>query len=629
MSDAHDQLPQHPRLSAMKTAGSGQLKQALKTMPATPGVYRMLGERGDVLYVGKALNLKKRVASYLRLPQLPERLRRMVSLIHSVEVVTTHTEAEALLLEANYIKRMKPRFNILLRDDKSYPWIMLTEEHEFPRITKQRGRPKKGVTYWGPFASAWAVNQTLNLIQKSFLLRSCSDLVLSSRSRPCLLYQIRRCSAPCVDRISAQDYREHVKETKYFLSGKSVDVQASLVAEMEGASKALEFERAAMIRDRLRGISGMQESGIINPASIDDADVVALWQDAGKTCVQVFFIRNSRNNGNRAFYPEHADDELASDVLSAFLLQFYDDKVPPPLILLNQDPAETHLVAKALSLRREQAVTLTQPKRGERRRVVLHAEKNAREALERHLAESANVRHLLEGVALTFQLKNPPKRIEIFDNSHIMGQHAYGAMVVASPEGFIKRAYRKFAIRGPVSPGDDLAMMTEVIRRRFGSKVPQDAKRSAQERPDLLLIDGGQGQLNAVCRVMDEMELTDIEVVAIAKGPNRDAGREWFFQRGRPPFQLPSQDAVLYYLQRLRDEAHRFAIGTHRAGRSNALKRSELDDIPGIGRVRKRALLTHFGSSRGVRVAGIDELIAVPGINKEMAAIIHHFFRPN
>lgn len=608
--------------------GVEAIREALRTIPLSPGVYRMLGAKGEVLYVGKALSLKKRVSSYLRLTQLPERLRRMVSLTHSMEIVTTRTEAEALLLEANYIKKMKPRFNILLRDDKSYPWIMLTEGHVYPQITKQRGRPIKDATYWGPFASAWAVNQTLNLIQRSFLLRSCSDAVLSSRTRPCLLFQIRRCSAPCVERVTPSDYVALVDETKQFLSGKSTDLQQALVEEMERASEAMEFERAASIRDRIRGFSSMQESGIINPASIGDADIIALWQQAGKTCLQVFFIRNSRNNGNRAFYPEHAEDDQAADILSAFLLQFYDDKPPPPQILLNCDPAELDLVSEALSLKRGRKVELLQPQRGERRDVVRHAETNAREALERRLAESAGVSKLLDGVASVFNLEAPPQRIETYDNSHIMGQHAYGVMVVAGREGFTKRAYRKFSIKGPVTPGDDFGMMREVMERRFGKRDTEMAEERPQDWPDLLLIDGGLGQFNAVRAVLEELNVRDIPIVAIAKGPDRDAGREWFFQEGRSPFQLPPNDPVLYYLQRLRDEAHRFAITTHRAGRSKAIRTSELDAVPGIGAVRKRALLNRFGSVRGVKGASIEELTTVAGINSEIARTIHTFFHP-
>lgn len=608
--------------------GVEAIREALKTIPYSPGVYRMLGSKGEVLYVGKALSLKKRVTSYTRIQQLPERLRQMVTLTVSMEVVTTHTEADALLLEANYIKRMKPRYNILLRDDKSYPWLMLTEDSEYPQITKQRGKPVKGATYWGPFASAWSVNQTLNLIERSFLLRSCSDSVFSSRTRPCLLYQIRRCSAPCVERISPQDYAELVEQAKQFLSGKNNELKRELAIEMERAAEAMEFERAAVIRDRIRGFASMQDSGVVNPSSIEDADVVALWQQAGQTCIQVFFIRGGRNNGNRAFFPEHGQDESAADILSAFLLQFYDDKPPPPSILVNEEVGEQALVEQALTIRRERKVEISRPQRGEKREVVEHAATNAREALERRLAESTGQRKLLEGVAALFGLPDTPKRIETYDNSHIMGQSAYGVMIVGGPEGFNKRAYRKYGIKGNIAPGDDFAMMREVMERRFGKKARGEGDERPEDWPDLLLIDGGLGQYRAVRGVLDELGVTDVPMVAIAKGPDRDAGREWFYTADKAPFQLPPRDPVLYYLQRLRDEAHRFAITTHRAGRSKKLVKSELDDIPGIGAARKRALLNHFGSARGVKQAGLQELAAVEGINSETARAIYGRFHP-
>ncbi|MBS1051234.1 excinuclease ABC subunit UvrC [Gluconobacter japonicus] len=610
----------------VKKQGVDAIREALKTIPYSSGVYRMLGEKGEVLYVGKALSLKKRVSSYTRINQLPERLRRMVSMTVSMEIVITRTEADALLLEANYIKRMKPRFNILLRDDKSYPWLMLTENHEFPQITKQRGKPVKGATYWGPFASAWAVNQTLNLVQKTFLLRSCSDSVLNSRTRPCLLFQIKRCSAPCVDRISKPDYAELVMQAKQFLSGKNTELQQELAIEMERASEAMEYEKAAAIRDRIRGFASIQNSGIINPASINDADIVAIWQDAGQTCIQVFFIRGSRNNGNRAFYPVHAEEEAPADVLSAFLLQFYDNKPPPPSILVNHALPEQKLVEEALSIRREQKVEISFPQRGEKKNVVDHAALNAREALERKLAENTGQKKLLEGVAKVFNLPETPKRIETYDNSHIMGQAPYGVMVVGGPEGFEKRSYRKYAIKGPVTPGDDFGMMREVMERRFG-KDREDGERP-EDWPDLLLIDGGLGQFNAVRAVLNDLGVTDIPIVAIAKGPDRDAGREWFFTETQAPFQLPPRDPVLYYLQRLRDEAHRFAITTHRAGRSKGLRKSELDDVPGIGGARKKALLNHFGSAKSVRQASLEELETAPGISSGIARAIYGHFHP-
>ncbi|GAN53332.1 excinuclease ABC subunit UvrC [Tanticharoenia sakaeratensis] len=613
--------------------GAEAIREALKVIPFSPGVYRMIGAKGDVLYVGKAGSLKKRVTSYTHVSRLPERLRRMVSLTVSVEIVTTHTEADALLLEANYIKRMRPRFNILLRDDKTYPWLMLSENHAFPQITKQRGKPVKGATYWGPFASAWSVNQTLNLVQRTFLLRSCSDSVFSSRTRPCLLYQIRRCSGPCVDRISKGDYAHLVEQARLFLSGKNTEVQTQLAAEMERASESLEFERAAVIRDRIRGFASMQNSNTVNPATIDDADVIAVWQQAGQACIQVFFIRGGRNNGNRAFFPHHTDEETAGDILSAYIGQFYDDKPPPPLILVNEDPTEAELIQEALAIRRGRKVEILRPQRGEKREVVDHAALNAREALERRLAESAGQRKLLEGIAAVFDLADVPTRIETYDNSHIMGTNAYGVMVVGGPEGFVKRAYRKFAIRSGITPGDDFGMMREVLERRFGKMARARADDPDAERPedwpDLLLIDGGLGQYNAVRAVLDDLGVTDVKLVAIAKGPDRNAGREWFHTDGREPFQLPPRDPVLYYLQRLRDEAHRFAITTHRAGRSKAITRSELDDVPGIGASRKRALLNHFGSARGVKQAGLQELADVPGISIETARAIYGRFHPD
>ncbi|GBR52569.1 excinuclease ABC subunit C [Neokomagataea thailandica NBRC 106555] len=612
-----------PLETADTPVGVDAIRNALKTIPQNPGVYRMLGSKGEVLYVGKALNLKNRVTSYLRIQQLPERLRRMVSLTSSMEIVITNSEADALLLEANYIKRMKPRFNILLRDDKSLPWLVLTESHDFPQITKQRGKPVKGASYWGPFASAWAVNQTLNLIQRNFLLRTCSDAMLSSRTRPCLLYQIKRCSAPCVDRISAADYAGLVEQARLFLSGKSTELHEQLIAEMEEASASLEFERAASIRDRIRGFTGLQQSGVINPTSLPDTDVVTIWQTAGQSCIQVFFIRGGRNNGNRAFYPSHDPEESESAVLSAFLLQFYENKTPPTSLLINHNLDEQSLVVDALSLTKGQKISITVPQRGQKKDILEHAALNAREALERKLAESAGQKQLLEGVAKIFDLPNTPQRIETYDNSHIMGQAPYGVMVVGGPEGFEKRAYRKYSIKGNVTPGDDFGMMREVMERRF--KNHQSA--SPESLPDLLLIDGGQGQFNAVRDILSALGV-NVPIAAMAKGPDRDAGREWFFTQHKAPFQLPERDPVLYYLQRLRDEAHRFAITTHRTGRSKKLKSSALDSIPNIGPARKKLLLNHFGSSKGVQQASLDTLLAVPGINHSMAETIYGHFHP-
>ncbi|WP_428392611.1 excinuclease ABC subunit UvrC [Lichenicoccus sp.] len=609
--------------------GVHAIEQALQTMPLSPGVYRMLDAKGEALYVGKARALRKRVASYTQPARLPERLRRMVSETVSMEIVTTHTEAEALLLEANLIKRLKPRYNITLRDDKSYPWLMLSEHHAFPQIAKHRGKPVKGATFWGPFASAWAVNQTVTAMQRVFLLRSCADTVFASRTRPCLLHQIKRCSAPCVGRIDAVSYARLVDQARAFLSGKAGHVQQELAAEMEQASVSLAFERAAALRDRIRGLTHVQGSGVINPASIEDADVIALWQAAAQACVQVFFIRGGRNNGNRAFFPANARDADAADVLTAFIAQFYDDKPPPPLLLLSHEVPEAALIAEALALKANRRVELAVPQRGEKRGVIEHAITNAREALERRLAEGAGQAKLLAGVAELFGLPASPERIETYDNSHIMGTNAYGVMVVAGPEGFTRNAYRKYAIRGPVAPGDDFAMMREVLQRRFGRALKEGRPDMGRaDWPDMLLIDGGAGQYSAVRTVLDDLGVTDVKLVAIAKGLDRDAGREWFHTGERPPFQLPPRDAVLYFLQRLRDEAHRFAIATHRAGRSKAISRSELDEVPGIGPARKRALLNHFGSARGVSQAGLTDLEAAPGISRETARAVYGHFHP-
>jgi len=627
--------PVAPEPAAPPPPGLGVpvLAAALATMPEAPGVYRMLDAKGNALYVGKARSLRKRVAAYTQPARLPERLRRMVSETAVVEIITTHTEAEALLLEANLIKRLKPRFNIVLRDDKSYPWLMLTEDHPFPQIAKHRGaRVRKG-SYWGPFASAWAVNQTVTAMQRVFLLRACADTVFANRSRPCLLYQIRRCSAPCVGRIGQEEYAVLVGQAKAFMAGKGAAVQEQLAAEMEQAAEALEFERAAALRDRIRGLTHVQGSGVVNPASLKDADVIAAWQTAGQTGVQVFFIRGGRNNGNRAFFPSHAKTDEAPAVLAAFIAQFYDDKPPPPVLLVNHALPEQELIAEALSLKAGRKVEIAVPARGEKRAVLLHAETNAREALERKLAESAGQAKLLAGVAELFGLPAPPERIEVYDNSHIMGANPYGVMIVAGAEGFTKSAYRKFAIRGPVMPGDDFAMMREVLTRRFGRAVKERAENADPAWPDLVLIDGGAGQLSAARAALEDLGVTDVPLVAIAKGPDRDAGREWFHvfnpaAPAREAFQLPPRDPVLYCLQRLRDEAHRFAIAAHRTGRTKALTRSELDEIAGIGAARKRALLRHFGSARGVAQAGLVALEAAPGISRETARRVYAHFHP-
>ena len=609
--------------------GLAVLEAALPTLPTAPGVYRMLNEKGEALYVGKARSLRKRVTSYTQISRLPERLRRMVFETRSLEVVTTGSEAEALLLEANFIKRFRPRFNIVLRDDKSYPWLVITEDHPFPQIAKHRGERRKGASYWGPFASVWAVNQTLAALQRVFLLRSCRDTVFDTRTRPCLLFQIKRCAAPCVDRISQPDYAALVAEAKQFLSGETPSIQKRLATEMEVAAADLQFERAAALRDRIRGLTHIQGKDRVNLEGMGDADVIALHQAAGQSCVQVFFFRGGRNNGNRAFFLSHAkQDQSAEEVMGAFLGQLYEDLPPPPLLLLSHDPPEAVLIAEALAIKAGRRVELRRPQRGEKHEALEHAATNAREALERRMAEGTAQAALLEGTASVFGLPGAPERIEIYDNSHIQGANAYGVMVVAGPTGFMKQGYRKFGIKSAAT-NDDFAMMREVFERRFGRALREDPARAGEDWPDLVLIDGGAGQLSAARQIMEELGLDDLPLVAVAKGPDRDAGREWFHMVGREPFQLPLRDAVLFYLQRLRDEAHRFAITTHRAGRSKALTRSELDEVPGVAAAMKRKLLNHFGSARGVRQAGLADLEACPGVGPALARRIHDHFHPN
>jgi len=607
-------------------SGIAALEAALPNLPLSPGVYRMLDGKGDVLYVGKARAIRKRVASYTQTARLPERLRRMVHETRRIEVITTASEAEALLLEANLIKRLRPRYNIVLRDDKSYPWLMVSDDHPFPQIAKHRGERRKGASYYGPFASVWAVNQTITALQRVFLLRTCRDTVFDTRDRPCLLHQIKRCSAPCVGRINAQDYGALVNEAKQFLAGEVPSIQKRLAAEMEAAAERLEFEAAASLRDRIRGLTHIQGTSRINLEGVGDADVVALHMAAGQSCVQVFFFRGGRNNGNRPYFLTHSKSDITpEEVLGSFLTQLYDDLPPPPLVLLSHDVPDAPLIAEALAIRATRRVELHRPQRGEKRDIVAHAEINAREALERRLAESTAQGQLLDGVQRLFDLPERPERIEVFDNSHIMGTNAYGAMIVGGPAGFTKSAYRKFAIK-EAKPGDDFGMMREVLERRFGRALKEDPARSEPGWPDLVLIDGGQGQLSAVTEVMASLGLEDIPLVAIAKGVDRDAGREWFHMTGREAFQLPPRDPVLYYLQRLRDEAHRFVIGTHRAGRAKSLTKSELDDVPGVGPKVKRELLNHFGSARGVRQASEVDLANCPGIGPALAKRIHEHF---
>jgi len=617
------QIPEPPQSSLR---GVAVIAAALKNLPGSPGVYRMLNRSGDALYVGKARNLKKRVAAYTQLGKLPERLVRMVTETAQLEVVTTHTEVEALLLEINLIKRLMPRYNVLLRDDKSFPYIMITGDHAAPQIAKHRGaRARKG-DYYGPFASAGAVHRTITALQRAFLLRSCADSVFATRTRPCLLYQIKRCSAPCVGRISLEDYAGLVAQARDFLAGRSREVQARLGVQMQAASDSLDFELAAALRDRLRALSVVQAHQDINVEGIRDADVVAAHQAGGHTGVQVFFFRGGSNFGNRGYFPSHDRNLPLPQVLAGFLAQFYANKPPPPLILVNELPAEADLLTEALSIKAERKVEILQPVRGARRNLIDNALANAREALARRMAENASQRHLLEGVQQALGLEQVPQRIEVYDNSHLQGRSPYGAMIVAGPEGFMKGAYRKFSIAGDVAPGDDYAMMREMLTRRFARVQKEDPDRERGQWPDLVLIDGGAGQLSTAQGVLDDLGIDDVALCAIAKGPDRDAGRERFFLPGREPFSLELRDPVLYYLQRLRDEAHRFAIGTHRARRSADIARSPLDEIPGIGGKRKRALLLHFGSAKGVAAAGLTDLESVAGISKAVAKKVYDHF---
>ena len=616
----------NPRPRGVLARGLAVIVETVKRLPTSPGVYRMLNKSGDALYVGKARNLKKRVVAYTQIGKLPERLRRMVAETAQIEVVTTHTEVEALLLEINLIKRLMPRYNVLLRDDKSFPYILITGDQPAPQIAKHRGaRARKG-DYYGPFASAGAVHRTITALQRAFLLRSCNDSVYSSRTRPCLLYQIKRCAAPCVGRISLPDYGQLVDQARDFLSGKSRDVQARLGSEMQTASDAMDFERAAAIRDRLRALAHVQAHQDINVAEIKDADVIAAYQAGGQTSVQVFFFRAGSNFGNRAYFPSHDRHLPLAQVMAGFIALFYANKPPPPLILVNELPAEAALLTEALAVKAERKVEIARPSRGARRHLVDNALANAREALARRLAENASQRHLLEGVQTALGLDQVPQRIEIYDNSHLQGRNAYGAMIVAGPDGFMKSAYRKFAIAGEIAPGDDYAMMREVMARRFARAQKDDPDRERGQWPDLVLIDGGAGQLAASEGALADLGIDDVALVAIAKGPDRVAGRERFFRPGQAPFSLEPRDPVLYYLQRLRDEAHRFAIGTHRAKRSADIARSPLDEIPGIGGKRKRALLLHFGSARGVAAAGLTDLESVAGIDKAVAKKVYDHF---
>ncbi|HEY0300475.1 MAG TPA: excinuclease ABC subunit UvrC, partial [Rhizomicrobium sp.] len=593
--------------------GVERIAAYLKMLPDAPGVYRMLDAKGDVLYVGKAKSLKKRVGSYASGRPHSDRLMRMIADTAEMLFVTTASETEALLLESNLIKQLKPRYNVSYRDDKSFPNILLREDHAFPQLLKHRGaKTTKGV-YFGPFASALAVNRTLNTLQRAFLLRSCSDSVFESRTRPCLLFQIKRCSAPCVGRVDAAGYRELVDEAELFLNGKSRVVQEAMVADMNKAAEALDFESAARLRDRIRAMSHVQLNQGINPSTFSDADVFALHSQGGETCVQVFFFRAGQNWGNKPYFPRQGLDLSNGEILEAFIGQFYDDRTAPALILLSEPLANADLLAEALALRAERKVEISVPQRGEKRDIALMALTNAREQLGRRMAENSAQRELLDGVAELFGLETPPKRIEVYDNSHIMGTNALGGMIVAGPEGFEKGEYRKFNIKSTeLTPGDDYAMMREVLTRRF-SRLIKEGEDPRTKWPDLALIDGGPGQLSIACQVFADLGVEDVLLVGISKGPDRDAGREHFYLPGKEPFRLDPKDPVLYYLQRLRDEAHRFAIGSHRKKRSKAIGASPLDEIAGIGAARKRALLQHFGSARAVAAAGISDIAALEG----------------
>ncbi len=614
--------------------GADIIRAFVRTLPSAPGVYRMLDEKGDVVYVGKAKSLKARVTNYTRPEANPVRIQRMIAATRSMEFVRTETESEALLLEANLIKRLRPRFNVLLRDDKSFPYILIATEHAAPVLLKHRGVRRQKGHYFGPFASATAVGRTIAALQKAFLLRNCTDSFYAARTRPCLQHQIKRCAAPCTGEISLMDYGRLVEEARAFLSGKSRAVQAQLSEEMNAAAEALDFERAAMLRDRLSALALIQSQGDVTAHGVEEADIFAIHSEAGQFCIEVFFFRAHQNWGNHAFRPraDAAMDE--AEVLEAFIAQFYESHLPARQVLVSHDLSEPELLEEALTARAGHRVHVLAPKRGEKRDLVTHALDNAREALGRQLAEGATQKRLLDGVAETFGLEEPPRRIEVYDNSHIQGTNAVGAMIVAGEEGFSKKHYRTFNIKSEsLTPGDDFGMMREVLTRRFtrlaseSDPAAEDETTGMPDWPDVVFIDGGLGQLNAVHEVIAEMNLPrEVSFIGIAKGEERDAGREKFFMRGREAFMLPARDPVLYYVQRLRDEAHRFAIGTHRARRARAAVRNPLDEIAGIGPTRKRALLNHFGSAKAVSRAALADLAAVPGISETMARLIYDHF---
>ena len=611
----------------MSLTGAKLIQKYVRQLDASPGVYRMLDAQARVLYVGKARNLKARVSNYARPTGHSSRIARMIAETAQMMFLTTKTETEALLLEQNLIKQLKPRYNVLLRDDKSFPNILVTTEHEFPQIKKHRGAKKEKGAYYGPFASAGAVNKSLNQLQRVFQLRNCSDAMFETRTRPCLQYQIKRCSGPCVGRISARDYRASVKDAQRFLSGKSTEIQESLASQMAQASEAMEFERAAALRDRIRAMTQVQTNQGINPRTVSEADVIALHIEGGQACVQVFFIRANQNWGNRDFYPRISADHSHAEVLEAFVGQFYSSKEAPRQLILSHDIENADLVSAALSEAAGRKVELIYPQRGEKYELVSGALRNAKESLALRMSETATQAKLLRGIAEAFDLDEAPKRIEVFDNSHIQGAHAVGAMIVSGPDGFLKNQYRKFNIRGDdLTPGDDFGMMKEVMTRRFTRLIKEDPERTSESWPDLLLIDGGAGQVSAVAEILETLGIEDVPMVGVAKGVDRDHGKEEFYIPGRSVFALQRNDAVLYFVQRMRDEAHRFAIGTHRAKRAKAISENPLDDIAGIGASRKRALLAHFGSAKAVSRANLADLKAVDGISAAMAEKIYDFF---
>ncbi|WP_225027998.1 excinuclease ABC subunit UvrC [Xinfangfangia pollutisoli] len=599
----------------------------LRHLDSSPGVYRMLNAASEVLYVGKARNLKARVSNYARGTGHSARIARMIHETASMMFLTTRTEVEALLLEQNLIKQLKPRYNVLMRDDKSFPNILIAKHHAYPQIKKHRGAKKEKGSYYGPFASAGAVNRTLNQLQKVFLLRNCSDPMFESRTRPCLQFQIKRCSAPCVGRIREADYADLVADAERFLQGKSTSVQADLAKAMAEASDAMEFERAAALRDRIKALTAVQTAQGINPRGVAEADVIALHLDHGQACVQVFFIRANQSWGNRDFYPRTGSGAEEPEILEAFLTQFYDDKDPPRLILLSHPVENPDLVAEALSARAGRKVELAVPLRGEKAELVENAARNARESLALRMAETSTQAKLLAGLAEAFDLDGPPQRIEVYDNAHIQGADPVGGMIVAGPEGFLKSQYRKFNIRSEAGANsDDFGMMREVLMRRFDRLLKEDPDRQGDTWPDLLLIDGGAGQVSAVAGILAEMGVEDVPIVGVAKGIDRDAGKEEFHRPGERPFALQRNDPVLYFIQRLRDEAHRWANGAHRAKRAKAVSATPLDDIPGVGAARKRALLAHFGSAKAVSRAALPDLMAVDGISAAMAETVYNYF---